>query len=358
MNWRVIVAIAQKDIVDAIKNSYILFALVLPIGLLFLFRLAFGSSDGSLTLAIAVHDPDGSRLVAALRALPNVKLLDVASSEQLPKEVEKSAVGGLAVPVGFDDAVKAGAKPALTVYVNRQHGGGEIAAFQQLIQQQVWALVGQDAPARLNWTNVAAPPGLFSQSGLVFDRYILMVCLVMALVMAGSFVVPTLLVEEKEKHTLEALLVSPARTVEVVAGKALTGLVYSLLSAGVLIALNQGWMGNWSVTALVVMLGAIFAVLAGLLMGALFHTAQQVNTWSSLAMLVLIIPTMTGVIGPPGPVDMALHLIPTYYITQVLSLALAGQATLERVWSDLAILAGTVVVAFAAVVWTLQRGEK
>ncbi len=44
MNWRVVLAIARKDIVDAFNNRYILFTLVMPIGISLLFRLAFGGA--------------------------------------------------------------------------------------------------------------------------------------------------------------------------------------------------------------------------------------------------------------------------------------------------------------------------
>ena len=63
MNWRAVLAITRKDVVDAVKNLYILFGLVLPIGLSLLFSLAFPGPDELATLTVAVHDPGGSRLV-------------------------------------------------------------------------------------------------------------------------------------------------------------------------------------------------------------------------------------------------------------------------------------------------------
>ena len=67
-------------------------------------------------------------------------------------------------------------------------------------------------------------PGLFG-SGIEMDRFMTVMLLVLSIVGIGVFVVPSLLVEEKEKQTLKFLLVSPAGPVEVVAGKALVGLV-------------------------------------------------------------------------------------------------------------------------------------
>jgi len=358
MNWRVILVIARKDIVDAVKNLYILFCLVLPIGVSLLLRLIFAGPDDLGTLTVAVYDPTGSHLVTELRALPQVHLLEVDTAQQLTAEVERNAVGGLALPVNLDAAVDAGEQPEITVYLNRQRGGGGMAAFQRLVEQQVWAMTGRAMPVHIVWADVAAPAGLQTEGTLRLDLYLITLFLVVVLAMTGAFVVPLLLVEEKEKHTLEFLLVSPAGPAEVVAGKALTGLVYSLLIAGILITLNQGWVGDWPVALLAVLLGALFTVAVGLLMGSIFRTTMQVNTWSSIVMLVLMVPSWLTVLRIPTALEAALRLIPTHYLVEVLKLALAGESSLVRVWDDLALLLASVVFAFAAVVWVLRREDR
>jgi ABC-2 type transport system permease protein len=358
MKWRVILAIARKDIVDAVKNLYILGGIVMPIVISLLLRLVFPSADESNAFTIAVHDPDGSRMVAELRALPQVELLEVASGDRLAKEVEENAVGGLAMPSGFDAAVEAGEQPELTVYLNQRRVGYERLAFRRLVEQQVWALAGREFPARIIWTNVAASAETRERDEINFNHYLLTMFLVMALSTTGAFVVPLLLVEEKEKQTLQVLLVSPATPTEVVVGKALAGLFYSLLTAGVLIGMNRGWAGDWPVTILVLLLGSLFLIAVGLLVGGLLRTTMQVNTWASIVMLALMSPSWFTIVSLPAPVDVALRLTPTYYLTQALGLALAGEASLARVGGHLAILLGSVIVAFAAVVWMLRREER
>lgn len=360
MNRRVVWAIAQKDIVDAVRNRYILFSLILPLGLALLFRLIFpGSSEpGQASLLVAVYDPAGSRLVAGLRDLPQVELLDVTSEQELAEVVAERAVGGLAVPAGFDAAVEAGEQPELTALLNLRRGGGELIAFRQLVEQQVWALVGQPSPARINWVGAGTLPGSQAGGDFRLDRYILMLLLMLVLAMTGAFVVPTLLVEEKERHTLEALLLSPAGLGDVVAGKALTGLVYSVLIAGVLITLNGGWTGDRPMTAAFVLLGALFMVAVGLLMGSLCRTTMEVNTWASIVALALTVPTWFTVMPMPKVLEMILRLIPTYYLAKAWELALAGETSLGQVGTSLAVMTGSAVVVLAAATWMLRREEK
>ena len=61
---------------------------------------------------------------------------------------------------------------------------------------------------------------------------------------------------------------------------------------------------------------------------------------------------------PARALEIAFRVIPTYHLSAALDLALAGKASLARAWGNLAVLAGSVIVAFAVVVWTLGREEK
>ncbi len=187
---------------------------------------------------------------------------------------------------------------------------------------------------------------------------LLILLLVMSLAMTGTYIVPTLLVEEKEKHTLDALLISPAGVAEVVAAKALTGMVYGLLIAGILLAMNSGWEGNWPVTVLAVFLGGLLMIGVGLLMGAFFRTTPQVNTWSTVVMLGLMLPSWLGITGPDSALEKASSLMPTAFLVKVMRLSLAGEASLSQVWDELALILLVIGLVYAGVVWILKRQER
>jgi ABC-2 type transport system permease protein len=359
MNWRAVWAIARKDIVDAVKNAYLLIGLVMPVALSLLFRLIFPSQESLSTLTVAVYDPGASHLVAGLQEISSVqvKIVSVDSPEALPEAVKKNVVGGLLVPVGFDAAVAAGQQPELQVYLNRGSGGGALDAFQRMVERQAWALVGRAFPVRMVLTEVAAN-GTHNLADFNMNQYLLSMLMVMSLAMTGAFVVPTLMVEEKERHTLEALLVSPAGAPEVALGKAIVGMVYSGLGAGVLLVLNKGFQGVWPLTVLAVLLGALFTVLLGLLMGSLFRTTTEVNTWSGIVLLAMIMPSWSSVLPMPRPLDVLNRAIPTYYLVRSLEAAQAGGAAIAGAWGNLAVLAACAVLAFVGVVWRLRQEQR
>jgi ABC-2 type transport system permease protein len=353
MQPRIILAIAKKDIVDAVKNAYILFALILPVGMSLLFSFMIPQDR---PLDIVVYDPGQSRLVELLKSNAAWQLIPASSAEAVSQRVKEGALGGLALPDDFDVALAAGKTPELRVYYNGGRSGSEQLVLRQAIEGALRTLAGQTMPARLATFDVTSSgPGVTRQE-FDLNSFYLVLLLVMALCMVGAFIVPTILVEEKEKRTLQAVLVSPASFTDLVIGKALVGLFYALLIALLLLLLNKGFAGNAAVTLLAVVLGALFLVFVGLLMGAVFSTITQVNTWSSIVMLALLIPAMFILPPqPPAPISTITRLIPTSYMADAISIGLSGKATLSNVGLDLLVLAVATVLILAAVLWALRR---
>ena len=348
MNLRIISAIVQKDMVDAIKNKTILFSILLPIGFSLLFGFVFKSED---VLKVAVFDEGGSALIEGLAQMEGVEIVRCDTGAQVRETVEKGANGGLVLPPQFDQAVAQGDKPSLQIYVNSKKGGGGPTFFRQFIQEQLMELAGQEMPADVRLEILNAPPE-GEEEHFDIKQYMLVMWLVLALAGTGAFVVPTLLAEEKEKHTLAAILVSPASYVDVVAAKAIVGLVYALLIALILLALNGGLVGNLALLFTTILLSSLLLVEIGLLVGGLFENVTQVNTWSTFVLLPLMLPGM--LLAFPGVLEVVVRLIPTYYTIDAVKLALTDQATLSNVWLDLAVLGGCAVALFVAVVWSLN----
>jgi ABC-2 type transport system permease protein len=354
MNLRIVAAIAQKDLVDAIRNRYLLVALLTPLSIAILIRLMVPGMSSLNNFTIVVHDAGKSTLVSRLRTIPQIKLLETGSAAGAEGEVEKNkAAGALVVPANFDADVAAGKQPEVTVYVNNKKNNIEQASFRILMERQVASLVEHPVPAKLTWVDVAKETKSTTRINLA--QMLLPLVLMLAFGMTGAFVVPLLLVEEKEKRTMDFLLTSPAGMTEIVAGKALTGVVYSVLIAGALLGINRGLIGNWPRTLLTILLGLLLIVSIGLLMGSLFKNTMQVNTWASVALLVLLAPSFP-VPGSPAMVETAMGFLPTYYVVEALELSLAGN-TSGRIWVHLAVVLACTFIAFFAGTWALRREQ-
>ncbi len=354
MNFGAIAAITRKDVIDAIRNRYLLTALITPLFVALLFRLLLPGVNDKSILTIVVHDSGNSAMTAEMRKVPQISVVDAPSAEATESEVKtRKAIGGLVVPVNFDSDAAAGKQPELKIYVNNKKTVFEQAAFRRLLDQQVRAVVKQPEPARLAWIDVDKDTSEQNRRGMALDQMMLPLLLILTLGMIGSMVVPLLLVEEKEKRTLDFLLSSPARLKEIVAGKALTGIAYTLLIAGLLLFLNRQFVGNWLWMGLSILLGMVFVVAVGLLLGCLLNNTMQVNTWAGTVLIVLMAPSFPS-FGLPAALDTAMRFVPTYYLTRALELSLSENPT-SHVWGHLAVVLACTVVAFTAAVWALRR---
>ena len=354
MNLGIVAAITRKDVVDAIRHRYLLTALITPLFVALLFHILLPDASSRNLLTLVVHDSSNSKFIAELRNTPQITIVEVSSAESTAAEVEKrNAIGGLVVPANFDDDVAGGKQPDLTVYVNNKKSSFEQAAFRRLVTQLAQSLVKHPDPARLVWIDVDRDVSERARGGLGLDQLLLPLLLIMTFGMTGALVVPLLLVEEKEKRTLDFLLASPASLKEIIAGKALTGAVYSLLIAGLLLGINRQLIANWPLTFVGILLGLVFVVAIGLFLGSLLNNTMQVNTWASFVLILLMAPSFPS-IGLTGMVETVLRFIPTYYLSEALKLSLAGGLASE-IWMNLAVLFACTIAAFLAAAWALKR---
>lgn len=353
MNLGIVSAISRKDLVDAIRHRYLLTALVTPLFVAILFRVLLPNVNAGELFTMVVHDAGASVLVSELRNTKQITVVDASSADALASEMQQHrAIGGLAVPQNFDADLVAGKQPQLTVYVNHERSVFEQAAFRRLLDQMVRAVAKQPEPAKLVWVEVAKKPADDIARGSL-DQMMLPLLLILALAMTGAFVVPLLIVEEKEKYTLDFLLSSPASLTEIIAGKAVTGAVYTLLIAGVLLAINRHFIQSWSLTVLTIVLGLLFVVGVGLVLGSVLHNTMQVNTWASFVLIVLLAPSFPA-LGITAWFEKAMRVIPTYYLTEALKLSLAGTVT-AQLWIYLAVLSVCTLIVFFAAAWALRR---
>jgi len=364
MNPRVTAAIAAKDLVDALKNYRLLAIILMPIGFSVLFGLLY--RDTPTSAAIVAYDPGGSQIVKSIGELEGWSLW-VANSEAAVEDTltKQNALAGVVLPIDFDARLAAGDRPPLKIILNGAQNGRFGA--RRLLIDLVLAQSGQPLPVDLAETTInlpspneaggsaSAPASAFQD--LSVQGYLLVTWSMMGIAMVGMYMVPTLLVEETERKTLDALLVAPVSYIDLIVGKALVGIVYALLSAGLVFALNPV-IPIHSVGALIGIgvLSALFATLIGLWFGGMLNNMQSLNAWSSFPLLAFLLPTF--LIGlPNNPLWGVLQFFPPTHALEGVGRALSGES-LERIWVNVFALLVSCVAAGVLVWLSLRRRER
>jgi ABC-type transport system involved in multi-copper enzyme maturation permease subunit len=93
----------------------------------------------------------------------------------------------------------------------------------------------------------------------------------------------------------------------------------------------------------------------GLLLGSVFTSATQLNTWSGLLLIPAIIPASLIGIGLPSIVDRITGLTPTGAGMKLLTNAFADTEIYDNPWQSVAVLVVWAVLFYALLMWQLSR---
>jgi ABC-2 type transport system permease protein len=357
---RIVWAIAAKDIADAVKNKTFL-SIIIGMAMLMLSTQAFPFLIGlSAKPSLIVYDAGGSSggdsgVLTKLREDGRYRLIEVDSAEELEGALVSAdaEVLGLIVPAGVDPALAAGNELELDGYVawSRRSAADELRSDLEATLRE---LLGQPVSVNVAGHIVYPPPEGGGSAGMVA------IVLVLILTITGGFLVPYLMLEEKQTHTLDALLVSPASIRHIVAGKALAGLAYCLVAAAVVLAFHWSMVVRWEVAIVATLCGAVLTVGLGLLLGSLFENAQQTSLLMGLPALVLILPVVLAAVGAslPDPLAGLLPWTPTVALGKAYLVSFSGAATLARALGDLAIVLAWAVPIYGVVVWLVRRSDR
>lgn len=356
---RKVYAIVRKDLYDATRQGRIAVILLTPLILAVFYNFSFRDERRAELKAVYVGADNVAlmeRVQGRVASLVDLKL-DVRSDEAAARAaiVDRSADVAFVMPERTEERVRAGDAPPITVLTESGSTTRELAtnALVSVLRE----IAGQRPPAVLRAETVERPgsdPLLMVRLGPRI--YFVLASLIMVVGMIASIVVPMVLAEESEKRTLDALLLA-ASYLDVLVSKALVGLVFIALSTAVVLGLTR--LPVRDVTTFLVGIGSISVVLVGLglLLGAVFRTAQQVSTWSSLFLLPIMGPAFAVGLPVPEPVQLALKALPTSQAMRLISNAFGDRPVFADAWVSVLVVVAWGVVIYGLLAWRLARRE-
>jgi ABC-2 type transport system permease protein len=356
-NLRIIWAIATKDMGDAIRNKTTI-SIIVGVALLML-------SGQAMPLLLKLqsvprayyYDAGESSLIPDLAKSKDYQLVKIPSRDELEKVLAESSgvILGLVIPPDFDQKVEGGESIKLEGLVVHWVKSKDVEEVVSFFEQELSGRFGTSLEIRVRGNAVYPGPDTDGQP------FMLTLSLVVATITIGSFLVPLLMVEEREKHTLEALMVSPASYSQVVLGKTIAGLFYCITAAAVVLVINFSMVNQWGIAVLAVLGGALFTVAIGLLVGTLFDHQGTMNLWLGLILILLIMPVFLGqTVGErlPEAIVVVFPWLPSVAMARLVRISLSNNLVLDQVALNLAIMLGFAALVLAAVVWRVRRMDR
>jgi len=365
-----VLAVLAKEFVQ-LRRDRLTYAmiLVIPIVQLLLFGYAINSDPRHLPTAVLVQD-NSAFARATLASVVNSGYLDIVEQAQSPADLDDAIAKGrvqfaLTIPADFTRRVVRGDKAQILVEADAADPsatGAAVAALAALPQEALRReLVGAGAPR-------AGPAPPFEV--VIHRRYnpeaitaynivpgLLGIILSMTLVMMTSLGVT----REYERGTMESLLATPARPLEVMVGKLAPYVVVGLIQTVVILTMARllfavPMEGGWFALSLGVLLFIIGSLALGFLISTVARTQLQAMQLSFFYMLpsILLSGFMFPFRGMPGWAQALGTAIPVTHFLRVVRGALLKGLGLADLWPSLGAL-GLFVLIVAALAMARYR---
>jgi ABC-type Na+ efflux pump permease subunit len=351
---RIIRAIVAKDMLEALKNKIILSillgtALVVVNGALLPLLLERGSKP-----SMVVYDQGRSMILRALTGEESFRLVIVESEAEMEEFVTDGPGTwmGLVIPADFDQRAGGGQAIELEGYIAHWADEGKTSQWAAFFEKQL---------GLATWGTVTIEPAgkvLYPAADAGGQIAINLTTLIIAVTAIGVALVPMLLVEEKESHTLEAVLVSPARFNQVIIGKALVGLTYCLIAAGVVILFNRHRIVHWDIVLLASLLTAAFAVALGILVGVLSDNPTSAAFWGGPLIMAMLAPAIVQLFireNWSSSIKSVIAWTPGSLMLNLYRLSTAGEYPVVPLISSAAALGAMAGLIFLLAGWRMQR---
>jgi ABC-type multidrug transport system permease subunit len=354
---RIILAITGKDIRDALRNK-ILISIMIGVALVVAqgkaLPLLLKLSD---TARVAIYNQADESLITTLRAGGGMEVIEVASPQELGTILAEASgdMIGFVIPAAFGEGGDRDSALTIEGFYPYWMDLEEITELEVIAESELSAAIG--VPVDIDTQGNAVHPQEDS-GGQPFMTALIVVLLT---TMICVIIVPYLMVEEKEAHTLEALLVSPAKASEVVIGKALAGLTYGFAAGAVVMLFYQAQIVHWWIVIAACVIGSMFAIALGLLLGSLFNNMANMNLWMSLLLVILIAPVLLIRYMPPqwpAIISDILPWWPTVALYRSYMLSFTASPSILQVWIYLGVVLASAIVVLAIVARIVRRSDR
>ncbi len=346
MNIKRIGTLIKNETLHGPKDVVLVMAIVMPILLALFFNLAFGNiftDRGKL----GVYDEGQSKLIGILDTSESISVKNYDSEAALREATSSGSVDmGIVLPADFATSLSSGTVK-LKAYIWGESLAKNRAVIPVVVEDAIRQLSGVQVPVTIE----TVPLG--DTSSLPWSDRLLPITVLVAVFFGGMMLPASSLINEKQRHTLEALNVTPATVGDIFTAKGVIGVVLATIMAVLTLSISSSFGGSPLALILVLVLGAVLAAEIGLIGGAYI---KDINTlfaiWKFGGILlfgpaiVFMFPQIPSWVG---------YIFPTYYIIRpVMDITVSGMS-FSAVFLYVGILIAIVVVMGLAVVNVVRR---
>lgn len=368
MNSRLL-SLIRKEFIQIRRDPRTLI-LILIIPIMQLFLLGYAATNDVRNVPLAVWDQDRSSesrtLLDAYRAADYFRLaFDVGSEQELRGLIDNGQAGvGLIIPPDYSARIQAGGSAQVALILDGSDSTVAATALSaaQLIGQAYSTQILAERLERRGLSGVIRPPvevrtQVWYNPDLVSAYYMIPAMIGLILFALTSILTATAVVRERERGTIEQLIVTPIRPVELIIGKLLPYTILALLNTLEVMVIGHWWfkVPIESNIFLILAVSALFLMSSlgiGLFASTIANTQQEamLTVWMTLLPSIFLSGFLFPLEAMPKVLQWISYLLPLRYYLVVIRTLMLKNVGAEAVQSEIWALAffGILIMAAAS----------
>jgi ABC-2 type transport system permease protein len=362
-------SLIRKEFIQILRDPRtLILVLVMPVMQLFLLGYAATNDVRNVPLGVYNQDPgpEARSLLDAYRAADYFSLAYEVNSERALRDLIDSgkARAGLVIPPDYGERLQGNEQAEVAFILDGSDptvAATALAAAQTIGQQQATKVLA-DRLGRRGQASAISPPidvrtQVWYNPDLVSAYFMIPGVIAMILFTITTILTATAIVRERERGTIEQLIVTPIRSWELVVGKLLPYVILAFMNTVEILLFGALWFkvpirGNLLLLGLLSGLFLVSSLGIGLLISTIANTQQE----AMLSVMMTLLPSifLSGFFFPleamPRVMQWLSYLMPLrYYLVIIRSLLLKGVGA-EMLKEDILALAifGTTIMTAAA----------
>lgn len=369
-----VISVIKKELRQIMRDRRslgILFFIPLFMLVMFGYALSFDVKHTSL----AVVDLDISR--ESRNLISEFSHSEYFTVKQLPAAVKEldhllgseKARAAIVIPRGYAADLAGGRSPTVQVILDGVNANaastiqGYLNAFFQNYSYRLTIKVARRMGAAAINQPIDYRPRIWFNSELKSAKFLIPGLIGFILMVVGVISTSLSIVKEKERGTMEQILVSPIKPLELIMGKTIPYIAISLLSTAIILMVGYVLFDVYVTGSLFLLFLTTFIFLLGALgMGLLISSISETQ---QLAFLVAVISTilpsflLSGFVFPirnmPEAIQLITYAVPTrYYLVALRGIILKG-AGLGAIWDHLLFMMGFAAVMLSVSAIRIKR---
>ena len=363
-----LLAIIRKEFIQ-IRRDKRLLALILVIPLVQLFMLGYAATNDVRDVPLAVFDqsrsPESRALLDAFLAADYFKIAYAAYSDQeIQTLIERGdARVGLIIPPDYALRLQEGSAQVAFIIDGSDPtmAGTALSAAQLIGQSHATAILAEKITRRMQNLRLQLPvevrTTVWYNPDMVSAYFMIPGVIGMILYAITAILTATSVVRERERGTIEQLIVTPIRPAELVVGKVLPYTILALFDTLEVLAVGHWWFGVpiRGSLVLIILLSALF-LLTGLGIGLFASTIANTQQEAMLTVFMTLLPSifLSGFFFPidvmPKVLQWISYAMPLRYYLSIIRVLMLKGVGIEAIQGDVLALAvfGIVIMGAAA----------